>query len=120
MAEGMMITNAAGRILTVNQSFARITGHAPGEVLGRQENEFRAAMQPESWYDELYAEVLRAGHWDGISWCRRSDGTLYREWRSVSAVRDADGRITYYVALFRELDNPGADRSLPDWGAKSA
>jgi len=45
MAEGMVITNAAGRILTVNQSYTRITGYAPEEVLGRQESEFRAAMQ---------------------------------------------------------------------------
>ena len=46
MAEGMVITNAAGRILTVNQSYSRITGFAPEEVLGRQESDFRSAMQP--------------------------------------------------------------------------
>ena len=120
MAEGMMITNSAGRILTVNHSFSRITGYAAEEVLGRQESEFRAAMQPQSYYDNLYAEVLRSGHWDGTTWCRRRDGTVYREWRSVSAVRDADGRVTHFVALFRELDSHGADRAAQDWAAKSA
>lgn len=109
MAEAMMITNAAGRILTVNQAFARITGYAAAEVLGRHESEFRGALQPPSFYDELYAEVLRSGHWDGTSWCRRRDGTLYREWRSVSAVRDAADHITHHVILFRELGNHGAD-----------
>jgi PAS domain S-box-containing protein len=104
MAEGMMIANAAGRILTVNQSYCRITGYDALEVVGRQEQEFRSAMQPQSWWDDLYAEVLRAGYWSGTSWCRRRDGTVYREWRSVSAVRDRDGRTTHYVSLFRELD----------------
>jgi PAS domain S-box-containing protein len=113
MAEGMVITNAAGRILTVNQSYARITGFAPEEVLGRQENEFRAAMQPQSFYDDLYAEVLRTGHWDGTTWCRRRDGTVYREWRSVSAVRDAEEHITHYVALFREVDSNGGLQARP-------
>src|SRR4029077_2677026 len=108
MAEGMVITNAAGRILTVNQSYTRITGFAPEDVLGRQESEFRAAMQPQSFYDDLYAEVLRTGHWDGTTWCRRRDGTVYREWRSVSSVRDAEERVTHFVALFRELDHHGA------------
>jgi PAS domain S-box-containing protein len=107
MAEAMQITSAAGRIVSVNQAYTRITGYASEEVLGRPESDFRSAMQPQSFYDELYAEVLRTGHWDGTTWCRRRDGTVYREWRSVSGVRDADGRITYYVALFRELESQG-------------
>lgn len=104
MAEAMVITDAAGRIVTVNQSYSRITGYASAEVLGRHESEFRSAMQPQSFYDDLYAEVLRSGRWDGSTWCRRRDGTVYREWRSVSAVRDAEDRITHYVSLFRELN----------------
>ena len=106
----MVITNAAGRMLTVNQSYTRITGYTSTEVLGRHESEFRSAMQPDVFYDDLYAEVLRTGHWDGTTWCRRRDGTLYREWRSVSAVRDPDGRVTHYVSLFRELNGYSADR----------
>jgi PAS domain S-box-containing protein len=108
MAEGMFITNASGRILMVNQSYTRITGYAPEEVIGRQETEFRSAMQPPSFYDELYGEVLRQGRWEGTTWCRRRDGTVYREWRSVSAVRDPEERVTHFVALFRELDSHGA------------
>ncbi len=124
MAEAMMITSASGRILTVNQSFTRITGHAPPEVLGQQESKFRSGMQPDSFYDDMYATVLRAGHWHGTTWCQRRDGTVYREWRSVSAVRDAEGRITHYVALFRDVAGLAADREgdtqFPERPAKSA
>jgi PAS domain S-box-containing protein len=120
MAEGMVITNAGGRILTVNFSYTRITGYAQEDVLGRHESEFRSAMQPQSYYDDIYAQVLRTGHWDGTTWCRRRDGTLYREWRSVSSVRDRDERITHYVALFRELDSHGAGRGAEDLSKKSA
>ena len=120
MTEAMVISNAAGRLLTVNRSFTRITGYAPVEVLGRHENEFRNAMQPASFYDDLYATVLRTGHWHGTTWCRRRDGTVYREWRSVSAVRDAEERITHFVTLFRELDSHGADRGGQERLAKSA
>ena len=80
----------------------------------------RRGLQPQSYYDNLYAEALRSGHWDATPWCRRRDGTVYREWRSVSAVRDADGRVTHFVALFRELDSHGSDRALQDCAAKSA
>jgi PAS domain S-box-containing protein len=113
MAEGMVITNAAGRILLVNQSYSRITGYSPDEVVGHQESEFRAAMQPQSFYDEVYAEVLRQGRWEGSTWCRRRDGTVYREWRSVSAVRDSQEKVTHYVTLFRELNGHGGVQERP-------
>ncbi len=79
-------------------------------MLGQQESKFRSGMQPDSFYDDMYAAVLRTGHWHGTTWCQRRDGSVYREWRSVSAVRDADERVTHYVALFRELDGLAADR----------
>jgi len=120
MAEAMVITNAAGRILTVNQAYTRITGYTQEEVVGRHESEFRGAMQPPAYYDSLYAEVLRSGHWDGTSWCRRRDGNVYREWRSVSAVRDADEHISHFVALFRELNDRGAGQAPQERSPKSA
>ena len=110
MAEAMVITNAAGRILTVNHAFSahhRLRGRGGAGPARRAS--FARAMQPQSFYDELYAEVLRSDHWHGSTWCRRRDGTVYREWRSVSAVRDADGRVTHFVAVFREVDGNEAD-----------
>lgn len=104
MAEAIIITAADGRILTVNRAYTQITGFPAAEVVGQPEADFRCAMQPREFYDDLYAEVEKSGHWSGMTWSRRRDGTLYREWRSVSAVRDAEGRLTHYVALFRELN----------------
>ena len=103
MAEAMMITNAEGRILSVNAAFERLTGHAAHGAIGRPEAEFRFAMQPEGYWDEIAATVREAGSWAGTSWCRRADGTVYREWRSVSALRDREGRVTHHVSLFREV-----------------
>ena len=119
MAEAMMITNAAGRILTINQAFTRITGFESSEVLGQPESKFRSHMQEEAFYDDMFATVLRTGQWRGSTWCQRRDGSVYREWRSVSAVRDADGRVTHYVALFGELGGQGAS-GAQEWPAKSA
>ena len=124
MAEAMMITSASGRILTINQAFTRITGYPPPEVLGQHESKFRSGMQSDTFYDDMYATVLRTGHWRGTTWCQRRDGTVYREWRSVSAVRDADDRVTHYVTLFGELDGLAADRGVetqpPEQPARSA
>ena len=108
MTEAIMITSADGTVLTVNRSFTHITGYARDEVLGGPEKEIRNAPQPSEFYDDMYLVVQREGYWSGSTWARRKNGAVYREWRSVRAVRDETGRITHYVSVFYEV---GASRS---------
>ncbi len=108
MSEAMLITDAQGRIEMINGAFSTVTGYRADEVVGRNERDFRTAMQPASFYETLYEEVGRSGKWSGATWSQRKDGTVYREWRSVSAVRDEGGEITHYVNLFFEVGSPGA------------
>jgi PAS domain S-box-containing protein len=100
MTEAIMISTADGRVVSVNKAFCRITGFAAEEAVGQPEAGFRLAMQPATYYDALYAEVARDGHWAGSSWSRRKDGSIYREWRTVSAVRDEQERIAYTWRCF--------------------
>ena len=104
MTEGIMITSADSRVVSVNKAFCRITGFAAAEAIGQPEARFRLAMQPASYYDALYADVARDGHWAGSTWSRRKDDSVYREWRTVSAVRDEQDRVAYHVAVFFEMD----------------
>lgn len=113
MAEAIMISSVEGTVVTVNKAFSRITGLAAEEVIGASEKITRLACQPASFYDELYAAVERDGRWTGTTWSRRADGSLYREWRNVSAIRNDAGRITYLVSLFFELDTRDANTAPP-------
>lgn len=113
MTEAIMISTADGTVVTVNEAFCRITGLDAKEVIGASEHTARLACQPDSFYDELYAAVERDGRWTGTTWSRRKDGSLYREWRNVSAIRDDAGRISYFVSLFFELDSHDAHTAPP-------
>lgn len=105
MSEAIMIHNLAGEIIMVNHGFCQITGYALERVIGRNEAEFRNACQPAIFYDQMYATVEREGRWTGSTWSRRKDGSLYREWRNVSAIKDETGRIKHIVTIFFELDS---------------
>jgi PAS domain S-box-containing protein len=115
MTEAIMITAADGTVVTVNRAFAEITGYTRDDVLGHSESEIRNALQPPDFYDELYAIVRRDGYWSGTTWSRRRNGSVYREWRSVRAVKDASGNVTHYVIVFYEVGVPHAgDASQQD------
>ena len=103
MTEAILITAADGTIVTVNRAFGELTGHPRDDVLGRNEREIRNALQPPSFYDEVHATVAREGYWSGTTWARRKNGSVYREWRSLRAVRDNSGAVTHYVMVFYEV-----------------
>jgi PAS domain S-box-containing protein len=106
MTEAIMITAKDGTIVTVNRAFTHITGQAREDVLGQPEKSIRTAMQTGDYFDNAYAAVQRDGYWSGTSWNRRRNGTVYREWRSIRAARDAAGAVTHYVHVFYEVGAP--------------
>ena len=103
MTEAILIASADGTVVTVNRAFCDITGYTRADVLGQPEKTFRNALQPPDFYDEMYAAVLREGYWSGTTWSKRRNGSVYREWRSVRAVKDAAGAVTHYVSVFYEV-----------------
>jgi PAS domain S-box-containing protein len=115
MTEAIMITAADGTVVTVNRAYCELTGYTRDDVLGQSEKAVRNALQPAEYYDELYAAVLREGHWSGTTWARRRNGSVYREWRSVRVVRDASRAVTHYVIVASEVgvQRPSIDNTNP-------
>jgi PAS domain S-box-containing protein len=108
MTEAILITSADGTVLTVNHAFTQLTGYARDEVLGRPEKELRNNnLQPPEFYDQIFMAVMRKGFWTGTAWARRKNGLVYREWRSVRAVKDMNGAVSHYVMTFFEVEAPG-------------
>ena len=120
MTEAIMITAKDGTIVTVNRAFTHISGLAREDVLGQPEKSIRTAMQTADFFDGAYAAVQRDGYWSGTSWNRRRNGTVYREWRSIRAARDAAGAVTHYIHVFYEVGAPRNGLSAAPQGSGAA
>jgi diguanylate cyclase (GGDEF)-like protein/PAS domain S-box-containing protein len=101
--EAVIITDVEQRIVAVNPAFTRITGYFPEEVLGRKPSMLASGRHPPSFYEQMWQAIQRTGHWQGDIWNRRKSGETFPEWETISAVRDKDGKLTHYVALFSDI-----------------
>jgi two-component system CheB/CheR fusion protein len=99
----VMITDLEGRIEYVNQHFTDVTGYTGGEVIGQNPRMLKATNQPEKTFAELWETLRHGGTWQGEMCNRRKDGTSFWERATIGPLKDADGRITHYVALKEEV-----------------
>lgn len=101
--EGIMITNAEGSIVEVNDSFSRITGYSRESALGHNPSILKSGRQAPEHYAKMNLALREKGHWYGEVWNRRKNGEVYAEMITVSAVKDSAGVAQHYVALFTDI-----------------
>jgi diguanylate cyclase (GGDEF)-like protein/PAS domain S-box-containing protein len=101
--EGIVITDAKGLIVDVNEAFCRITGYCRDEILGANPRILNSGRQDADFYAAMWRAIVQTGHWSGEIWNRRKNGEVYAEILTISAVRDEEARVKNYVALFTDI-----------------
>lgn len=101
--DGVMITDAEGRIQYVNPAFTAITGYNAEESMGKNPNILKSGRQNEAFYQYMWTSLSSRGQWQGEIWNRRKNGEIYPEWENIAAIKDRQGRVTNYVAIFSDI-----------------
>ncbi len=101
--EGIVILDAAWRIVCVNAAFTALTGYGEEQAAGKDFSLLRAGDRSAAYYDSVRAEVGRSGYWHGEIGGRRSDGQVFPAWASVSAVRNDTGEPVNFIVLFFDI-----------------
>ena len=105
ITEGVVVTDAHCRIIDVNRAFSEITGYSRNEALGNNPRLLRSERHDQDFYQDMWASLSRSGHWRGEIWNRRKCGNIYPQWLSISAVQDADDRISNYIGVFADISS---------------
>ena len=101
--EGVMVTDAQGRIVSVNPAFTRLTGYSAAEVLGRSPALLSSGRQSPAFYLRMWEALQTEGKWQGEIWNRRKSGEIYPELLHITSIRDPKGQLTHYAALFTDI-----------------
>lgn len=101
--EGLMITDAAQRILRVNQTFTSITGYRQQDVEGYTPAILKSGRHDASFYLAMQESLNSTGFWEGEIWNRKKNGEIYPEWLMIRSVTDEQGAVLNYIGSFTDI-----------------
>ena len=107
--EGVVITDAANRIVFVNPAFSTITEYERDQVLGRNPKFLHSGRHDRDFYAGMWGQLKRTGRWSGEVWNRRKSGEFFAEWLSITLMRDPAGAVTHHVAVFTDITHRKED-----------
>lgn len=98
----IVITDPRGKIEYVNPKFERITGYQLAEVQGKTPRVLRSEATTTD-YRALWQELKEKGQWRGEFHNQKKNGEHYWEQARISAIRDAQGEVTHYIAVKEDI-----------------
>ena len=101
--DGVIVTDAANQIVSVNPAFTRITGYAREEAVGKCPRTIIAGLQNKGLFRAMRASIRETRRWQGEVWDQRKNGEPYCAWLSVSTVTNAQGEVAYHTAIFSDI-----------------
>ena len=107
-SDAILITDAdlqspGPRILFANASFCQLTGYSAEELIGKSPRLLQGPLTERPVLDDLSRTLAQGRSFIGTATNYRKDGSRFEiEWH-VSPIRDADGVVTQYVSIHRDV-----------------
>jgi PAS domain S-box-containing protein len=101
--ESIVITDLDGNIEYVNEAFVRNTGYTLDEAIRHNPRILQSGKTPPNIYKEIWESLPRGLSWSGEFTNKRKDGSEYTEFAILTPIRQADGRITHYMAIKEDI-----------------
>jgi len=103
IAEGVIIADADRRVISTNAAHTELTGFTQRALQGRRLDDTRCLPDGRPLPRSVWDSIAAGSNWIGEVQSSRSDGSSYPEQLSISAIRDTDHLVVYYVAVFTDI-----------------
>jgi len=105
--DAVVITDAEGTILRINQAYTDISGYQAEEVVGRNASVLNSGIHDKTFFPRVFQELEKKGQWEGEIWNRRKNGECFAERITITAVTDGS-TVSHYVGIFSDISDKKA------------
>jgi diguanylate cyclase (GGDEF)-like protein/PAS domain S-box-containing protein len=113
--EAILISDRDNHIVGINPACQRLTGYGLEDLLGKNPKVLSSGKTAPEVYQNMWASLTESGFWQGELWDRRKDGSIYPKWAAISAIRDARGAVSHYIASFTDISERKAAEERIDY-----
>jgi len=100
--EGILITDARRRVVSVNPAFLELTGWSESDVTGFDVDTLLFTEPRGATFYASLADRPR-GSWQAEVLCRRADGSAFAAWAHLAVVLDPHGQPGHFVATLTDV-----------------
>ncbi len=101
--DSVMITDRDRYIEYVNPAFERLTGYAKEDVIGHKTYFLRSGVHDDVFYRDLWDIIGNGGVYRGVMVNRKKDGSIFHEQKTISPLKDMQGRITHFISTGHDI-----------------
>ena len=100
---GILVTDSNNVVLRVNRAFRTITGYSEEDLLGKKSHLLSTGIDDTTFHFEMWKAVNETGEWAGEIWNQRKNGDIYPEQMTITAAKDASGKVTNYIVNLTDI-----------------
>lgn len=104
-SDGVIITDAKGKIVRINSAFTKLTGYCAEDIQGKSPALLQSEYQEKQFFENMWGALSEKDYWNGELHHRRKDGTTYPAKLSITAVKNTANQITHYVGIFQDISS---------------
>lgn len=99
----VIITDTFANIEYVNPKFTETSGYSLADIVGQNPRILSSGKVPKTDYTNLWETLLKGEEWRGEFHNKHKDGSFYWESALISAIKNADGEITHFLAVKEDI-----------------
>lgn len=97
------ITDPKANILFANEAFARVTGYATEELVGKNQSILSSQTTSDDTYRRMWSELSAQRACSGHLLNRKKNGLVYLAELTISPIVDDQGKTTHFLGTHRDV-----------------
>ncbi len=101
--EAIIIADAQGKVISLNNAFCTIYGYCLEDLKGKNLRILHSGEQSKNFYKNMWHQILETGTWQGKMINKIKDGNNIPVWSTIKAIYDKSGNVINYTAVQTNL-----------------
>ena len=101
--EGIVVMDARGRVLEVNDAFCHLTELDAATVTGQHITHISGELYPRRYYCDLWQELQRQEQWQGEMQRYNRHGDLVTHGLMLKLLRDRQAQVSYIIGMLEDI-----------------